>query len=268
MIETDGTLGFFVWAYYPQERLTPETVKRFQYDLELRNFFTQLEYLEDETSGWAGDRKKLLDGSFYYYEPRFILADPGDLDPERWSGPFDINNPEHRKASLKVDHESYFQACAGMPGKPEIYPKYQRSDCYSIGYFTRKDNNDPKDPNQRKPFLFVLREFATLFDVVYGFGHYHYNRWVKTHDTMPPPERRIWPFNIFNLDRYDNVILTRLRAYANSNPEWHMEIVEGHIVFFYLEDLTTPEKAISPQTTELILGSGDQVLLPKGQTGI
>jgi len=121
---------------------------------------------------------------------------------------------------------------------------------------------------QYKAVMYIVREFVSHFDVVYAFGHIDWNRWVRAHETMPAPERRIWPFNVFNLKRYDSVLLSRLRDYSASDPAWQLELVGDHIAMFHLKDLSVPETRVPSRATETILGTGDDILLPSGKTGI
>jgi hypothetical protein len=126
-------------------------------------------------------------------------------------------------------------------------------------------NSDIKYDSPRSVKLFFENNdiFIKHFQPVFGFGHIDFNRYVDNVYRIPPPETRIWPYNLFNTMAYPQELLERLKNFIGDNSdEWLLRNIHEGIVELRVKDLRTKESEIDPEVTRAILGEGDDLLTP------
>jgi hypothetical protein len=102
------------------------------------------------------------------------------------------------------------------------------------------------------------------FEPFYGFGHIQFNRWCDNYNRIPPPEIRIWPYNLFNLEAYPSGLKGRLEDFIEDNAhEWDLRYIGDNMVELRTKDLRRKETDIGHDITWAILGEGDEILTPK-----
>jgi len=115
-----------------------------------------------------------------------------------------------------------------------------------------------------KAYLRIFEIFTDYFHPIFAFGHRDYNKWWDDSFVIPPPETRVWPFNMYDLNRYSDKLRENLNAFSERHAnDWTLKLIDGRFAILHINDLRIWEKDISPKITSEILGTGEDLLVPK-----
>ncbi len=228
---------FFLWCYYPIENHIASNY---------------VSFLDEYYASWSGkpnkeDRQNMINEFVEYTS-------------------FDLWNHEMPciSTSLRLDESILTHGMSTSSNNPRGYPSkgihHERKGCMSFEIKFR-DPIDELWQQKSEAYRLIFKSFALNFRPVFGFGHRMYNRWHLRGDSIPPPETRIWPYNVYNLSQYPRSLEQRLREFTDDNPAWILDI-KGDIAIFHIDDLSTPEEEIPKEVTLTVLGEGDGLLVP------
>jgi hypothetical protein len=82
------------------------------------------------------------------------------------------------------------------------------------------------------------------FHPTYGFGFRGFNKFTSMYTTMPPPEDRYWPYNIYDLDAFPSDMRDSFLRWTDSARDWWtLRTIEGRYAVFLYNDLrASPDK--------------------------
>jgi hypothetical protein len=125
------------------------------------------------------------------------------------------------------------------------------------------------DPVSVEAFLRTVGEFLRAFGPTFGFGCREFNHWSSAHHAMPPPETRLWPVTIFDLDSYPDLLKARLaRLVRDGGGTWRLSIEgDSHAVLRH-DPLDVSGLDIDPSASEAVIGDGEGMMAPHGECGL
>jgi len=235
-------IKFFFWFYYPKTNHIIENSRSF---------------IEDLYSGYPKDsifqtrEKEDFVTNFFKYGliNYYSTYAPGEKTSRR----------------LK---EGILAILSPVAGDPEGYlpkaPHFVRDDCITMTMMIQDKLEWESWEWREREYLKVFEIFSEHFMPIYGFGHRQWNRWWDRSFMEPPPETRIWPYNIFDLPSYDSSLIGHLEYFVRDNPDWILKVVNGRTAILRLRDLRRKESEIKPESSHAILGEGEKQLLPRG----
>ncbi|NIP33821.1 MAG: hypothetical protein GWN18_02705 [Thermoplasmata archaeon] len=227
--------GFFFWAYYPEENHTMERMRGFHRELLGGNVGNE-EYFESRVRNW-------FKGSADFDSVGFPVGDP----------------PSHF-----VYTNIMFHITSGREGLMSNGPGLTREGCVGVIMRTQGDLGAFEDPRSSMAVIRFIEVFTRHFEPVYGFGHGNYNQFCHRYQMLPPHEERIWPMNVFDLDRYDRTLEERAREYWMENIEdWCLRKIAGRWMMLHSSELSLPEERVPLDVTERVLGSAEDKLTPR-----
>jgi hypothetical protein len=160
--------------------------------------------------------------------------------------------------------------------KPSTEVQFERDGCITLEMITQDKPDDPSNPwitvdedgttkwdRKMIGYVRIFEIYCKHFKPVFGFGHRNYNRWWDDSFKTPPPETRVWPFNMYDLESYPDRLRDNLDVFADQHgDEWTLFLVEDRFAILRMNELRREAKEVGPEVTRAILGDGEEALIP------
>lgn len=220
--------GFFIWVYYPKEQHEKEVIASWL-----------------EAVG-INENSNMIN---IYYSQGYI----------------DIMTPYHKDTIKIEDINIDGLGTSGFSSDIKTFgPSFDRENMVSLYIQDYYSKSAYKTPSYVEAFFHYFDLFVSHFQPIFAFGHIDFNKWCDTHYKSPPPEIRVWPYNLYNLNAYDVTLKDHLDLFFESHKDtWSMRRITDGIIELRVKDLYTPESEIGPEVTYALLGQGDNLLVPK-----
>jgi hypothetical protein len=223
--------GYFIWSYYPLWKHKRELVEEFMHKVFSIRWLVSEERVNSYLkTGYINISKHL---------------EPTETEYEVY---------------LTINGISY----AGLPDQSFSFaPQLYREGMVSMTLSDYNGYLKYYGPRAEELFFELIGKYIETFRPVYGFGHVQFNKWCNDHDTWPPPETRIWPYNLFNLEAYPPELRGRLVDFHEENgEEWELRFIGDEMAELRKPDTMVKVKDVKPKVTQAILGEGDELLTP------
>jgi hypothetical protein len=161
--------------------------------------------------------------------------------------------------------------------EPSRAPQFERQGCITLEMKTQDKPKNPADPwvtvdedgrtkwdRMMIGYIRIFEIYCKHFEPVFGFGHIDYNRWWDDSFEIPPPETRVWPFNMYDLGSYPDGLRYNLDAFASVHPdEWTLYYIEDRFAILRMNELRRGAEEVGSEVTRAVLGEDEDALIPK-----
>lgn len=234
--------AFFWWCYIPESNHKLSTCEAFIRDA----YVSEPDENETQNEQLIGLSKSYYnDMILNFYSNRL----PGHLPPKIQRG---------------IRYFIILSPTAGCPMNPKGFgPKFYRNQCISFEMITQDPIESRMWNKEMIGYIHFVELFTKYFKPIFMMGHRDYNNWWDEMPIKPPPETRVWPYNIYDLNYYPSELRERLLAFYDRNDDWTLKILENRTAILHKNDLTKFEHEVDPEITRAILGEEGNLLVPK-----
>lgn len=208
--------GAFLWVYFPAGNFTSSTCMSFVADLHL--------YDGGLLSTEPRDAADLLMGRAAILERGHLALEGLELPvtPDRSTVTTDLN----LVVTSGTDDLTSFGPFLEREGSVGLMVRFKGA-CGLLG-----------SPEHLFAFHRVMDLVVRHFHPTYGFGFKGFGRFANMYRSMPPPEDRYWPYNVYDLEAFPADMRSSFLSWADRATEWwSLRIVDGRYALFLYNNL-------------------------------
>jgi len=196
----------------------------------------------------------------YSHEPGKVLRDHHSLTKRFLDGKridLAVSVPLDDSGRISATSHISMQILSGTKKEKSFGPEFERPGLTAIHVnfyvFSREHHRD-----YHTAMLQILTAVAKSFHPLFGFGSQS-GSYIFGSDVLKkkPPERQLWPRNIYDASAYDETLRGNVRAFWRQNIlRWCMRTIDERYIVLLCNDIQLEPIKIGPEAASQVLGEG------------